>query len=63
MSKISTILAGPTNSTVYEVDIINGDVRSVIISHDSTELDLEVFVLSNIDCSLFPVWSLDDIIR
>ena len=63
MSKISTILAGPTNSTVYEVDIINGDVRSVIISHDSTELDLEVFVLSNIDCSQFPVWSLDYIIR
>ena len=63
MTKISTILAGPTNSTVYEVDIINRDVRSVIISHDSTELDLEVFVLSNIDCSQFPVWSLDDIIR
>ena len=63
MSKISTILAGPTNSTVYEVDIINRDVRSVIISHDSTELDLEVLVLSNIDCSLFPVWSLDDIIQ
>ena len=63
MSKISTILAGPTNSTVYEADIINRDVRSVIISHDSTELDLEVFVLSNIDCSQFPVWSLDDIIQ